>query len=102
MKGVEAKIHVDPDATPIFHKARSVPFALRSKVEEELEHLQEQEIIEPVQFSDWTALILPVIKSVGHVRICGDYKVTVNRVEWLDKYPLPRIDDLIASLSGSK
>ena len=37
LKGVTAKIHTDPTATPKFHKARSVPFALRKKVEEELE-----------------------------------------------------------------
>ena len=35
-------------ATPKFHKARSVPFALHQNVEEDLEHLR---IIEPVQFS---------------------------------------------------
>ena len=27
-----AKIHVDPKATPIFHKARPVPYALREKI----------------------------------------------------------------------
>ena len=27
-----AKIHVDPTATPIFHKARPVPYALREKI----------------------------------------------------------------------
>ncbi len=34
------------------------------------------------------------------MRICGDYKVTVNPVANSDSYPLPRIDDLFAKLSG--
>jgi hypothetical protein len=36
-EGVTAKIHVDPAAKLKFHKARPVPFALRGKIEEELE-----------------------------------------------------------------
>jgi len=102
VKGVTAKIYTDQTATPQFHKARSVPFALREKVEVELERLQQQGIIEPIQFSDWAAPIVPVVKSDGSVRICGDYKVTINRVAKLDKYPIPRIDDLFASLSGGQ
>ena len=102
VKGLKAKIHVDPEATPLYHKARSVPLALKEKIETELERLQVQGIIEPVQFSKWAAPIVPVIKSDRSVRICGDYKVTVNRVAKLDKYPLPLIDDLFASLAGGK
>ena len=102
VKGTTAKIHVEPDATPRFFKARSVPFAMQQKVEKELERLQEQGIIEPVQFSDWAAPIVPVLKPDGSVRICGDYKVTVNRVAKLDKYPIPKIDDMFTSLSGGQ
>ncbi len=29
---------------------------------------------------------------------CGDYKVTVNREIVTETYPLPRVDDLLASL----
>ena len=36
------------------------------------------------------------------MRICGDYKITVNRVAKVDNYPLPRIEDLFASLTGGK
>ena len=36
------------------------------------------------------------------MRICGDYKVTVNQAAKLDTYPLPKIDDLLASLGAGK
>ena len=59
-------------------------------------------MIEPVQFSRWAAPIVPVLKQDGSLRICGDYKVTVNRAAKTDYFPLPRIDDLFASLAGGK
>ena len=65
MKDVEAKLHVDTDARPLFFKARSVPYALRQKVEHELERLQNQNVITPVPHSDWAAPIVPVVKSDG-------------------------------------
>ncbi len=88
--GVKAKIHVDPQAQPRFHKARAVPFAFREKVEEDLKRLQNLGIIEPVQFLD----CVPVPKGDGTVCICSDYKVPVNQVAKLDKYPIPWIEEL--------
>ena len=40
LKGFEAKIYVDPNATPSFNPARSVPYALHDLVDKELERLQ--------------------------------------------------------------
>ena len=100
IRGTTAKIFVDEETTPKFWRARPVPYALREKVEKELDRLVETGVIEPVQFSDWAAPIVPVIKKDGSVRICGDYKVTVNQVSKNDTYPLPRIEDIFASLSG--
>ena len=59
-------------------------------------------VIEPVQFADWAAPIVPVLKQDRSVQICGDYKVTVNRAAKTDSFPLPRIDDLFASLTGEQ
>lgn len=39
LQGTKARIHVDPTATPMFHKARPVPYALREKIEQDLERL---------------------------------------------------------------
>jgi len=56
-------------------KARSVPYALKAKVEQELERLQGEGIISPVEFSEWAAPIVPVVKSnVSVCILCGDYK----------------------------
>ena len=87
---------------PKFHKARNVPYAMKEKVNKELDRLVEEKIIEPVQYSKWAAPIVPVLKPDGSVRICGDYRLTVNQAEVIDKYPIPKIEDLYAKLSGGK
>ena len=103
LQGYEAKIIVDPEACPRFCKARSVPYAMRTQVEEELERLQEVGIIKPIQFADWAAPIVPVPKSDGKtIRICGNFKMTVNAASKVDRYPIPKIEDLIARLAGGK
>ena len=33
------------------------------------------------------------------VRVCGDYKVSINQVSVLDRYPVPKIDDPLTSLA---
>ncbi|KAL9982685.1 hypothetical protein ACROYT_G004758 [Oculina patagonica] len=102
LQGTKAKIHVDPTATPIFHKARPVPYALREKIEQDLERLEKAGTIEPVQYSEWATPIVSVIKSDGTVRVCGDYKLTVNKVSKLDGYPIPKLDDLYTKLAGGQ
>ena len=57
-------------------------------------------ILEPIQFSEWATPVVPVVKKDGSIRLCGDYKGTVNQSAKTDTYPLPRIEDLFASLCG--
>ena len=61
--------------------------------------MEEEGTIEPVQFADWAAPIVPIVKDKSII-ICGDYKVTVNQAAKLDNYPIPKAEDLFATLSG--
>ena len=73
-------------------------------MEDELTRLEEDGpgVIEPVAHSDWAAPIVPVVKRDGAIRICGDFKVTVNKVAKRDMYPLPKVEDLLSTLAGGK
>ncbi len=93
-------IYIDSEAKPRFCKPRPVAYHLRKKVEDELTRLQDQGIVSPVTCSLWATPIVPVLKPDGSVRLCGDYRVTINPVIQLDSYPLPRIEDLFATLAG--
>lgn len=99
LRGIKANIKVHPDASAKFIKARSVPYALKEKVEKELDRLLENDILEKVEYSEWATPIVPIPKKDGTVRICGDFKVTVNQVLDVDQYPLPKIEDIFANLS---
>lgn len=103
LQGFHAKILVEPGMTPRFNPARSVPYALRDKVDQELQHLQDQGILEPVETAEWAAPIVVVLKKdKTSVRICGDFSVTVNPVSKLDRYPIPKPEDLFTKLANGK
>ena len=103
LQGYQARIHVDPKAQPKFCRARSVPYSLRDKVEKELTRLQEEGTLEPVEMAEWAAPIVPVLKADKmKVRICGDFRVTVNPVSKLDSYPIPKVEDLFVVLEKGK
>jgi hypothetical protein len=65
LEGTTAKIYANQDAQPKFVKARPVPFAMKIPLEQELERLQREGIISPVEFSDWASPILTVAKPDG-------------------------------------
>lgn len=103
MKGYKAKILVDPSATPKYCKARTIPYFFREKVKKEIERLVSDGTLESVEHSEWAAPIVAVLKpDKQSVRICGDFKQTVNPNAKLDRYPIPRIEDLFAKLAGGK
>ena len=102
LKGAKAKIHVPEGATPRFFKPRSLPYAMKGKVESEIDRLVGEGILKPVEFSEWAAPIVPVLKPDNTIRLCGDYKVTVNQVSHLEQYPLPSLEDISAKLAGGK
>ena len=87
MKDVKAQIHVAKDCKPRCFKPRPVPYALRANVEAELDRLQNH-VIKPVRFTVWAASMAPLL--------------TVNCMASVEAYPLPRVEDLLASIGKGK
>ena len=80
-----------------------VPYAMRTLIDSELNRLEAEGVLKQIQFADWAAPIVPILKSdKKSVRICGDFKQTVNRAAKVDAYPIPKIEDLFAKLAGGK
>ena len=99
MKGVKASIYMDPRPKPQYCRPRQVAYALRNAVKDELDRLVARGTIESVKHSKWAT---PIVKLDKTVRICGDYKLTVNKMSRLEQYPLPRTEDLFAKLSAGQ
>ena len=93
-------IAVHDNMEPKFFRARPLPYALKEKVDKELDRLIQEKIIEPVNHAPMAAPIVPVLKSDGNLRLCCDYKVTVNRMVKIDMYPIPNIRDLMSGLAN--
>lgn len=100
LKGIKAKFHLKEDTKPVFCKPRQVPIAMKDKVGAELDNMVAKGVLTPVDYSEWAAPIVPILKKDGSVRICGDFKVTVNPHLEIDQYPLPSINAMLANLSG--
>ncbi|XP_031427059.2 uncharacterized protein K02A2.6-like [Clupea harengus] len=76
--------------------------SLISPVEAELKRLTELGVISPLGNSEWATPVVPVIKKDGTVRLCGDFKVTLNQALCVDRNPISRIEDIFASLAGGQ
>jgi len=65
----------------------------------QIEEFMAKQFIRP-STSPWEAPVLLVKKKDGSSRLCVDYKV-LNKMTMKNKYPLPKIDDLMDQLHGS-
>jgi len=91
LKDIKGSLHLKENALPKFCKARSMPYSLIPKIESELKNLENQEIIRPIGWAEWATPIVPFVKKNGSVRICGDFKVTINSQFKVEQCPLPKI-----------
>ncbi|XP_031349119.1 uncharacterized protein K02A2.6-like isoform X1 [Photinus pyralis] len=98
----KVKLEVVEGTTPKFHKPRNLPIAYKGLVEVELDRLQKEGVITPVPDSVWGTPLVPILKKDGTIRLCADYKVTVNNYLKDVKYPLPLIENLFAALQGGE
>lgn len=55
-----------------------------------------------MEHSDWATPIVAVPKKDGTVRLCGDYKVTINPMLQIDQYPVPSSRVLLSTLAEGK
>ncbi|KAL5474644.1 hypothetical protein EMCRGX_G026625 [Ephydatia muelleri] len=95
------KHHIDTgDSQPIHQLPRCVSPACRQEVRQLLTEMLKNDIIQPSN-SPWSSPIILVCKRDGSTRFCIDYR-KVNSVTRKDAYPLPRVDDILDTLGGSK
>ena len=100
LKDFEVTLKVERDAIPVYKKARTVPYNLKPLVEKELQRLEDLGVIKPITFSEWASPTVNVVKSDGkNIRICADFKETINPVCNIDQYPLPVPEDIFATLA---
>ena len=89
--GDEAPVHLPP---------RRVPQARREEMRRLLREMLESGVVEPSD-GPWSFPVVLAQKKDGSLRFCVDYR-RVNAITRKDAYPLPRVDDTLDTLGGSK
>ena len=101
IKGFKAHLHIKPNFNFKLFKPRPVPYALRPNVATELDRLESLGIISKVETAEFsTTPFISVRKPIGQVRICGDFKVSVNKYLNLTQYSLHHIGEVFERLFG--
>ena len=102
LRGIKARVEVESNVRPKFCKSRPVPFALRDQVEKVLKQQVADGELKPVEHSEWAAPIVIVRKKDGGIRICADFKVTINPHLRSTTFPLPTPDEVFSTLAGGE
>ena len=102
VKGYEARLDLKEGARPKFCKARVTAFSIRDKVETTLRNMISEGLLVPVDHSEWASPIVPVAKPDKSIRVCGDYKSTLNPALDTKTYPLPTVEECFASIAGGQ
>ncbi|KAI3370527.1 hypothetical protein L3Q82_025289 [Scortum barcoo] len=88
------------NAHPICLHPRRLPLTKRALAEQKIKEMVEAGIIEP-STSPWAAPVVLVKKKDDTWRFCVDYRL-LNNVTRKDSYPLPRVDDALDCIAGSR
>lgn len=98
-RGVGPAVETVPDATP---QARRILRLSPREIEEVRKQINEMLLKGHIRASRsaWAAPLLFVRKKDGTLRMCIDYRA-LNKLTVKNKYPLPRIDELLDQLQGA-
>ena len=98
-RGVKHHIELLPGTEPPSKAAYRLPIAQINELRKQMEDLLKKGHIRP-STSPFGAPMLMVKKKDGSMRLCVDYRA-LNKATIKNRYPMPRIDDLLDRLQGA-
>ena len=99
-RAVDFEIELQPGAAPPSRPTYRLSFPEQAELKKQLEDLSSKNFIRPSK-SPFGAPVLFVKKKDGTMRMVVDYR-QLNQITVKNKYPLPRIDELLDKLKGAK
>ena len=99
-RGAFETIPLEPGAVPPFRPIYRLSPVEKDEVTKQIGELLSKGLIEP-SLSPFGAPILFVAKKDGSLRMVVDYRA-LNKLTIKNRYPLPRIDDLLDQLQGAR
>jgi len=98
-RDIDFTIDLIPGAGSVSMSPYRMAPAELAELKKQIEELMEKQFIRP-SASPWGAPVLLVKKKDGSSRLCVDYR-QLNKLTVKNKYPPPRIDDLLDQLKGA-
>lgn len=99
-RDIDHRIELVPGSTPPSQATYRMSPKELDELKKQLQELSDHGFIQPSK-SPYGAPVLFVKKKDGSIRMCIDYRA-LNKVTIKNKYPLPRIDELMDRLQGAK
>ena len=100
VKDYQAEIILTNDAKPKCCSARPVPYAIRPAVDKELDQLEQEGILAPVESAIWASPVVVAPKKNGEIRLCADFKVTINKHIDPRQHPIPNPNEPLSRVAG--
>lgn len=88
------------NAKPVYRKPQKVPHALLPAADHCINRLVEAGILEKVDISEWGTPAVFIEKADKSVRLCGNYKLTLNDQIQKVHYPIPTIEDIFNKMEN--
>jgi len=99
-KGVFHRVPTPPDLQPVRSRGYNLSMHERLFLKVELQRLLRLGVIRPSS-SPWMCPVVIAPKPNGKLRLTCDFR-PINRHTLPDTYPLPTVEDMLASMAGSK
>lgn len=68
----------------------------------EIDRLLAENVLSPVDHSNWAAPVVVVKKSSGSIRLCADFSTGLNNALMLHLHPLPTTEEIFTELNGGE
>ncbi|WUR04295.1 endonuclease [Vairimorpha necatrix] len=86
-------------AKAIYQKNGKIPLHFEEEITQQIKKNLQLGVIRNSR-SPWNSRVVPVTKPDGSIRLCIDYR-ELNKITVKDKYPLPRIDEILDDLADA-
>lgn len=97
----DSKIVLKPDAKPVQHTPRRVPIAIKDKVKDKLDELENKGIIAKVtEPTEWISSMV-VVMTPKKIRICLD-PGDLNKAILRPRYQMPTLEEILPRISNAK
>ena len=100
LQAANMELSIKTQGEPVSQKSRKLFGERLRATREEFDKLLKDNVIR-ISNSCWASPLVLVRKRDGSWRPCGDYRL-LNTATIPDKYPLPRIQDILDGLNGSR